>query len=285
MTRRRSRRQANPRPPSGLQFGERLVESGRPLFGIGAGIVRDIFGWGKDIPSGLAMDLGKAGNSLLRGDVVGAAKGVGGAALNAVARTGGGLVDSAVKVLHGAADIVDTMVLMKPLPRKLTDEEKALLDGVYKGSVNLDDIRVRQDSLSHLFLPVHAIGNTIYFKDKLGPLKNPDGTLTWDGKTLVHETGHVWQNNVGGGDYLHKAFFANAQAAITQGDRNKAYDWKSAAAQGVPFEDLNPEQQAAVIDSLAADDARPQGQKWLTSQETEYARKAMELVRAGRGAP
>ena len=63
------------------------------------------------------------------------------------------------------------------------------------------------------------------------------------------------------------------------------YLWQQAAASGVPFKNLNPEQQCTVIDNLAADDARPAGQKLLTPQETEYARKALELVRARQGAP
>ncbi|MBU2572665.1 MAG: hypothetical protein KKH28_01125 [Elusimicrobia bacterium] len=266
-------------------FLSRISEAGRTALNTGKGIVGDVVGVVKDVPAGIVRDLGSAGKNLLKGNFKDAAKDAGGAVVNAATRTAGGVVDSVAKVVLGAVDIVDTTLLGKPLPRALTAEEKKLLSGVYKGSVDLDKVRVRQDSSSHLFLPAHVIGNTIYFKDKLGPLTNADGTLTYDGNTLIHETGHVWQSQHGGGDYLHKALFANVKAAIFEGSRNKAYEWKPQAARGVPFADLNPEQQATVIDNLAADELRPAGKKWLTPEETAYARAALELVRAGQGAP
>jgi hypothetical protein len=278
--------QAQAKPQDkGLQIGERLLESGKSLLGIGTGLARDLFGMAKEVPVNLAKDLWNVGGKLVKGDIKGAAEGVGGAAVNALGRVAGGATNMLARTLLGAVDIVDVTVLGKPLPRSLTAEEKGILGSVYGSSVDLDKVRVRVGSTSHLALPAHAIGNNIYFPEELGSLKNSDGTLTWDGRTLTHETGHVWQDQNGDGDYLSKAAFANAHAAVTQGDRNKAYEWKGAAAQGVPFSKLNPEQQATVIDALAADDLRPADDKWLNAQETEYARKAMELVRAGRGAP
>lgn len=279
----------SPKKPESKGFWDDMISRGgavgRSVWDIGKGITGDLFGIATEVPKGLAKDLGKAGKDLLSGKFGDAAKGAVGAVGNALTRTVGGVVDAAARTALGAVDILDTAILHKPLPRKLTSEEKNLLDGVYKGSIDLDKVYVRQGSTSHLFLPAHVVGNTIYFKDKLGDLNNPDGTLTYDGRTLVHETGHVWQNQNGGGDYLHKAIFANVKAAVTQGDRNKAYEWKPEAAKGTPFSQLNPEQQATVIDNLAADELRPAGKKWLTPEETKYAREAMELVRAGKGAP
>ncbi|HAH06235.1 MAG TPA: hypothetical protein DCM05_06860 [Elusimicrobia bacterium] len=269
----------------GLQLGQRFLEAGKSLFGIGAGIARDAVGIVTDVPVGIAKDLWQAGGKLLKGDFKGAAQGALSAPLHAVERAGNGFVDMAARAVLGGVDIVDTLILRKPLPRPLTADEKSLLGGVYGSSVDLDKVRIRTDSSSHLFLPAHAVGNTIYFQEDLGALKNPDGTLTSDGRTLVHETGHTWQDQNGSGTYLPKAMFANIGAAVTQGDRNKAYEWKPLAAQGVPFQSLNPEQQASVIDALAADELRPEGGKYLTAEETEYARRAMELVRAGKGAP
>lgn len=262
----------------------RMSAAGRTVVGLGTGLAGDVFGLVKDVPIGLAKDLFSAGRNLFKGNFKEAAKDAGGAVVNAVTRTAGGVVDGLALIVHSGVDLVDTTLFGKAMPRKLTAQEKDLLYSVYKDSLDYDAIRIRDGGSSHMVMPSHVINNNIYFKE-LGPLYNSDGTLTWDGQTFVHEAGHVWQYQHGGGDYLHKAFFANAKYAITEGDRNKAYEWKDLAAKGVPFPGLNPEQQATVIDNLAADDRRPQGRKYLTDPETEYAREAMKLVWAGRGAP
>jgi hypothetical protein len=71
---------------------------------------------------------------------------------------------------------------------------------------------------------------------------SPDGM-----ETLIHEMGHVWQYQHGGLAYAPQALIANYQASQIYGDRNKAYDWLSAAKAGKPWVEWNPEQQAECI--------------------------------------
>ena len=136
-----------------------------------------------------------------------------------------------------------------------------------------------------------TVGNTIYLP---GEYFDGSGNLNANGReTLAHEMGHVWQNQNGGGDYMHKAVWSQLVAAVGSGSRNAAYDWVAAAAKGVPFSSLNPEQQAHVIEDItlllragspiAAGSVV--GGHTLTAAEAAYLQDAWNQVRAGTGAP
>jgi len=81
---------------------------------------------------------------------------------------------------------------------------------------------------------------------------HPDnGKLTDEGlKTLGHEVGHVWQNQNGGGDYIHNALGSQLIAKITDGDRDAAYDWRKALRDGETFESMNDEERAKVMEDI-----------------------------------
>jgi hypothetical protein len=138
-------------------------------------------------------------------------------------------------------------------------------------------------------MAAHVVGNTVYM-----PASdfNADGTLNAGGRdTLMHEMGHVWQNQNGGGDYIHKALLAQAIAAMTGGSRNGAYDWREAVAAGTPFEELNPEEQAEVGHDIGAalqGDGAVTAGDWrppLSTSELEFVLDAWGKLRRGEGAP
>ena len=92
-------------------------------------------------------------------------------------------------------------------------------------------------------IPVAALRHyTIYF----GPEVYRDGA---DGAgvrdTFVHELTHVWQgyHSSLGWEYMVNSMIAQGHAILTQGDRNKAYDYKLGAA----WDDYNVEQQALIV--------------------------------------
>lgn len=63
--------------------------------------------------------------------------------------------------------------------------------------------------------------------------------------TFIHELTHVWQgfhSGLGWG-YMVESMIAQGHAILTQGDRNRAYDYKP----GEAWDDYNVEQQALIV--------------------------------------
>jgi len=60
--------------------------------------------------------------------------------------------------------------------------------------------------------------------------------------------GHVWQYQNGGLAYIPDSLWAQFKAAVSGGDRGKAYNWRAAHDAKIPWEDWNPEQQAGAIE-------------------------------------
>ena len=63
--------------------------------------------------------------------------------------------------------------------------------------------------------------------------------------TFIHELTHVWQgyHSTFGWEYMVNSMVAQGHAILTQGDRNKAYDYKP----GRPWKEYNVEQQALLV--------------------------------------
>jgi hypothetical protein len=59
---------------------------------------------------------------------------------------------------------------------------------------------------------------------------------------------HVWQYQNGGLAYIPDSLWAQLKAAVSGGDRGKAYDWRAAHDAGIPWEEWNPEQQAGAVE-------------------------------------
>lgn len=128
--------------------------------------------------------------------------------------------------------------------RKLTEDETALLERVFLGSVALDRVRIvaGRAGLFDLNKRPFTLGNTIYLKGRDSP------------KLLVHECTHVWQYQHLGPRYVFDALAA--QRRLGPG----AYDWKAELARGkAGWLELNAEAQAEyvadVYDTDGADEA------------------------------
>lgn len=227
---------------------------------------------------------------LAKGDFKEAAKSFGRSFSDSAGRAIGGVADVLFHAVAGVGSIVGTAVGLESPGRPLSDAEKREFQKIYGDSVDLDLVRVKKGGLGSVGA-ARTVGNTVYLP---GKYFDASGRLNADGKeTLAHEMGHVWQNQNGGGDYMHRALWAQAKAAVGSGSRSAAYDWHGPASAGVAFRDLNPEQQAHVIEDITlllrsgqpiAAGSTVAGHT-LSAAEAAYLNRAWAEVKAGAGAP
>jgi hypothetical protein len=108
---------------------------------------------------------------------------------------------------------------------------------------NNDGVPVTLASVSSL-VPVRSLRSyTIYF----GPIVFKDGAdVPGTRNTLIHELTHVWQghHSLFAWEYMVDSLLAQGHAILTEGDRNRAYDYKP----GKPWDDYNVEQQANIVE-------------------------------------
>ena len=151
--------------------------------------------------------------------------------------------------LQGFASVAQTSLFLEPPGRRLTDEEIDYLRDIYGSSLDYDMIRVKPGGALNDAMAAHVIGNTLYVPSSL---LNPDGSFNSRGWTefLAHEVGHIWHNQNGGSDYIHRALGAQLGASIA-GSSWKAYYWQDELARGKTFETMNPEAQAELINDIA----------------------------------
>jgi hypothetical protein len=123
--------------------------------------------------------------------------------------------------------------------RPLTASEISILTRVYGTHLDYTKMQINENSLLAADGVQRTTGNTINI---------PGTTLTID--TLVHEAGHVYQNQRGD-HYILSSLYAQA-AAATHGSRSAAYDYSREVAAHVPFDNWNSEQQAQWIEDNMA---------------------------------
>lgn len=177
--------------------------------------------------------------------------------------------------------------------RPLSGPEVALLHPLYLDTVDYGRVEIMRDRIASADGTARTVGNRIYMPAKYfvrdSGTGQPTDVLTPAGEdTLVHEMGHVWQYQHSGLDYIPAALIAMAEAAITEGDRSAAYEWQPAARAGVPFAELNPEQQAQCFEDYNAALRRIRaGTPWATDvQDVSLATPYVtELQRSGRPPP
>ncbi len=89
--------------------------------------------------------------------------------------------------------------------------------------------------------------------------------------TFVHELTHVWQGYHGllGWAYMAQSMLAQGYAVLTQGDRNRAYDYEP----GEPWADYNVEQQALLVQDWYRNGMR---------EDDERYRYIVNHIRAGK---
>jgi hypothetical protein len=180
---------------------------------------------------------------------------------------------------------VQTVAGLERPSRGLTGDEIAELKKIFGENIDYSQVRIKdgpEAGIASLNDGNRAFtsGNTIYMKrDKSAP-----DYL----ETLVHEMTHVWQFQNGGTAY-------QAQSLTAQGEspNNGAYDWQAAMQAGKSWSELNPEEQAKLIeDGYAAgvlgDPPRATplpGHGPFTGSEMGYMQRCWEELKANAGAP
>ncbi|MBZ4420753.1 DUF4157 domain-containing protein [Myxococcus sp. RHSTA-1-4] len=178
-----------------------------------------------------------------------------------------GRVLSAVQVLAG----------VEVPGRRLTDEEVTRLHAIFGESLDYGRVRVKAGRLGLLGLTGRAFahGNTLFVP----------GRDTVEFGLLVHELTHVWQHQHGGTAYLGAAL-----AAQWWGD---GYDWRKAVSRHLRWAELNPEQQAQLIEDAALSGLIPPivplppraRLKGWTEAALPLLDEALICLHTGRGAP
>jgi hypothetical protein len=265
---------------------DRAFDIGHTALDTAFGLARDAFRFVPDIAIGFVSDVERAIKLAADGRWGDAAKQFGMAFVNVPVNIVGHGVDAVARVLQAGASIVQTGLGLEPPARGLTPAEREYLEAIYGDSIDYDMIRVKQGGPLNNVMAAHTVGNTIYMPDKYF---DANGNLTAAGlDTLGHEAGHVWQNQNGGGDYIHNALFAQLWGAITEGDRDAAYDWREALRNGESFESMNDEERAKVMEdigaALANDGVITTSDGAYTQAELDFLLAVAEQVRAGEGA-
>jgi hypothetical protein len=180
-------------------------------------------------------------------------------------------LDAALMAGGAAVSAAQTLVGAEPPGRKLTADEIALLSQVYGDSIDYRRIRIKEGDAGLLTLPNRPFthGDTIYIPKDWVPMSR---------RLLVHETAHVWQHQNGGTGYMSESLFAQV---IGDG-----YDYAKGLRQGKTWSELNPEQQAEVIEMAFARDLFADPHARFIEDHTDYTDQVRTMIgeaRAGRG--
>jgi hypothetical protein len=154
--------------------------------------------------------------------------------------------------------------------RGLNEHETAELRKVYGDSLDYSRIKVHDNLPDGGFWRndrATSIGNEIYLPES-----------DKDPSTLVHEAAHQWQYQNGGPAYI-------TRAGAAQGDEH-GYDWRQATSQGKSWAQLNPEQQAQLVqDAYRAGYFDNPNNPSISAEDRRIYADAAANLRAGRGAP
>jgi hypothetical protein len=245
--------------------------------GLGTGIWGAAKGVVQDVIQGAGQFFGGIGK-IFKGDFLGGLKDMGLGLLHTFVQTP---VDAIMMVGARAISAVQTMVGLEPPGRELTSDEIATLRSVYGDSIDYSQIRIKEGNSGLFSVAGRALtqGNTIYV---------PKGELPLSKDTLVHEAAHVWQYQHGGTDYMADALWGQ--------NFGEGYDFSKGIDEGKSFSELNPEQQAELVQQAYLSGffdltspsfgtfkyTRSDG---TTVDYTDYLKKAMDQIHSGEGAP
>ncbi|MBI1789254.1 MAG: DUF4157 domain-containing protein [Acidobacteria bacterium] len=180
-------------------------------------------------------------------------------------------LDALLLVGGRAVSAIQTLTGIEPPGRKLNDSEIAELRKIYGDSIDYSKIRIKEGKAGLFSTNDRPFthGNTIYMKDnKITP------------ELLAHEVGHVWQYQNGGSDYMSEAIIGQSWG--------EGYDWEKGVKEGKSWKDLNPEQQAELMENAYSSGFfNGAGKKFMYNgtDYTSYLNDALKQVRAGQGAP
>ena len=176
-----------------------------------------------------------------------------------------------------------TSVGLEPKGRKLSDDERAMLRREFGPGLDLEAIRIKEGAnVLSAGAGARTVGNTIYINSTDSPAK-----LT----LIAHEAVHAWQYQHGGTLYIAGSLEVQGAAGLA-GGRNGAYEYAEPIAKGREFRDLNPEQQANLMEDaaklgmFASDEAAKSVRVIVKGVDyTDAVRAAQAKLRAGEGAP
>jgi hypothetical protein len=271
-------------------LGDRVLDHAYTLVDTATTNLRTAFRLVPDMLTGLVTDYERAVELAVQGRWGAAIGQMGRAGANLAIAPGMAAIDIGLTTLQASVSLVQTGLFLEPPGRRLTAAEIAQLRPIYGHSLDYDTIRVKTGGPLNNLMRAHVVGNTIYLPSNLA---RPDGRLNAQGiATLAHEVGHVWQNQNGGADYLHRALGAQLWAWLN-GSAPQAYDWTLERARGDSFESMNPEAQADLLMDLQlalADgrittaDSATMAQRNLTPQEVRFMRQVARELGWGMGA-
>lgn len=265
------------------RVGDALQTVGTGLVSSAVGIVKNVAEGLGDVVSGAVkmLDIRPLGK-IFQGDFKGAFEGYGNNLLGGLKEIGVGLVKATIQTSADALimgvvsglSAVQTLIGVEPKARGLKPDEIAELRKVYGDTIDYSQVRIKEGKAGLLSVfsqggdRPFTLGNTIYMKE--------DKSLN----TLVHEMAHVWQHQNGGTDYLTEAL-----GAQFVGD---GYDFEKGLQEGKTWSELNPEQQAEMIQT-----AHQQGYfnspnaRFIVNgvDYTAQLQDALVQVRSGQGAP
>jgi len=233
----------------------------KPAVDAGAGLVLDavplvtnMVTWPTNTVEDLAQGLWTAGTQLFKGEFV--------AARDTIVDTATDLVLAPVELiagtvgisLHATVSAIDTGFSLGQT-RTLTTNEINYLQSIYGSSIDYSKIEVLSGGIRDWVpgMRPHAVGNDIWMdSSKFVPDANgnPTSMLTPHGlQTLGHEGAHVSQYQTGGPGYVGSALVAQGLSEVGLGP---GYDLMGSINSGVPFSEMNPEQQAAMAEYIGA---------------------------------
>jgi hypothetical protein len=139
---------------------------------------------------------------------------------------------------------IQTLIGVEKPSRGLTPDEIALLRPVYGDSIDYSRIRIKEGSagIGDLNNRPFTSGNTIYMKMNKPDPADTRATAEWQA-TLVHEMAHARQFQRHGAGYQSESLAAQARYG-----KDEAYNWTRGMAEGKSWSELNPEQQAHLIE-------------------------------------
>lgn len=190
--------------------------------------------------------------------------------------------------LSNGVSAIQTLVGLEPAARALDETEIAELRKVYADTVDYAQISLKEGFIgANQMLAPHTVGNTIYIPQGWLDPNSPDYARQRS-ELLVHETAHVWQFQNGGANYITESLYCQAAGALSGASRNAAYDFAEPIKDGKAWAELNPEQQAHLIEIAYAQNLFEDTCARLVYRAedfTDFARDAIKQMRNRQGAP
>jgi hypothetical protein len=142
--------------------------------------------------------------------------------------------DAFLVIAGRAISTIQTRFKFEPAGRTLTADELNILTGIFDQGVDYEKIIIKEGHAGLLGISGRpfTFRNVIYVPEKYLPIEPA---------LLIHECCHIWQYQTRGSRYMSESLWAQFF-----GD---GYDWRKGVVEGKKWEELNPEQQAALLEA------------------------------------